>query len=197
MPTQRRSRVFTISMPPEMAAAAEALAKQENRSMSELLREAFRAYHSQRVGAIFDEIGRYAATRAMIVVIDTNVWISALQFALKRGAPRLAIERAAREHTIATCLQIEAEIVRILTKRFGWTVARVTLAMKAALPFPMRMVVNGNLRVCRDPYDDMVLECAVASGARVLITGDKDLLVPDGYNGMRIVTPGKFLQEDS
>jgi len=59
----RRSRVFSISMPPEMAASAEALAKQENRSMSELLREAFRAYHGQRIGAIFDEIGKYAATR--------------------------------------------------------------------------------------------------------------------------------------
>jgi hypothetical protein len=31
--------------------------------MSELLREAFRAYHGQRIGAIFDEIGKYAATR--------------------------------------------------------------------------------------------------------------------------------------
>jgi hypothetical protein len=46
-----------------MAASAVALAKQENRSMSELMREAFRAYHGQRIGAIFDEIGRYAATR--------------------------------------------------------------------------------------------------------------------------------------
>jgi hypothetical protein len=31
--------------------------------MSELLREAFRAYHAQRIAAIFDEIGKYAATR--------------------------------------------------------------------------------------------------------------------------------------
>jgi metal-responsive CopG/Arc/MetJ family transcriptional regulator len=59
----RRSRVFTISMPPEMAESAVSLAKRENRSMSELLREAFRSYHAQRVGAIFDEIGKYAATK--------------------------------------------------------------------------------------------------------------------------------------
>ncbi|MGA2674096.1 MAG: ribbon-helix-helix domain-containing protein [Terracidiphilus sp.] len=63
MPTTRRSRVFTISMPPEMAAAAEQRAKQENRTMSELFREAFRVYHAQQVGAIFDEIGKFAATR--------------------------------------------------------------------------------------------------------------------------------------
>ncbi len=63
MPPTRRSRVFTISMPPEMAVSAEALAKQENRTMSELMREAFRVYHAQRIGTIFDEIGKYAATR--------------------------------------------------------------------------------------------------------------------------------------
>jgi len=61
--SSRRSRVFSISLPPEMAAAAEHLAKQENRTMSELFREAFRVYHAQKIGAIFDEIGRYAATR--------------------------------------------------------------------------------------------------------------------------------------
>jgi predicted transcriptional regulator len=61
--TRRRSRVFTISMPPEMAKAAQSLAKQENRTMSELVREAFRAYHAQRIESIFDEIGKYAATR--------------------------------------------------------------------------------------------------------------------------------------
>jgi hypothetical protein len=63
MPANRRSRVFTISMPPEMAAAAENLAKRENRTISELFREAFRAYHGQRLDAIFDEIGTYAASR--------------------------------------------------------------------------------------------------------------------------------------
>ncbi len=31
--------------------------------MSELFREAFRVYHAQKIGAIFDEIGKYAATR--------------------------------------------------------------------------------------------------------------------------------------
>ena len=59
----RRSRVFSISMPPEMAASAEALAKQENRSMSELLREAFRVYNEHQVARFIDEMGEYAKTR--------------------------------------------------------------------------------------------------------------------------------------
>jgi len=46
-----------------MATAAEFLAKLENRTMSELFREAFRMYHSSRIGLIMDEVGKYAATR--------------------------------------------------------------------------------------------------------------------------------------
>jgi len=63
MRAPRRSRVFTISMPPELAASAEALAKQENRTMSELFREAFRAYDGLRVAKFIDEMGEYAKTR--------------------------------------------------------------------------------------------------------------------------------------
>ena len=37
----------------------------------------------------------------MIVVIDTNVWISALQFAKRRGRPTLALEKAMSEDVIA------------------------------------------------------------------------------------------------
>ena len=50
-------------MPPEMAAAAEFLAKQENRSMSELLREAFRDYNERQISRFFDEMGAYAKSR--------------------------------------------------------------------------------------------------------------------------------------
>jgi hypothetical protein len=50
-------------MPPEMAAAAESLAKRENRTMSELFREAFREYHRSRIGLLLDESAKYAASR--------------------------------------------------------------------------------------------------------------------------------------
>jgi len=63
VPPTRRSRVFTISMPPEMAAAAQYLAKRENRTMSELMREAFRAYDQRQVAGFIDEMGEYARTR--------------------------------------------------------------------------------------------------------------------------------------
>jgi uncharacterized protein len=133
----------------------------------------------------------------MIVVVDTGVWVSALHFALQRGTPRLAIEKAAREHTIAICHAIEEEVLRILPAKFRWFPADVSAAMHAVFPFPLRVDISGNLSVCRDPNDDMVLECAVVSGAQVIVTGDKDLLVLDPYKRIRIVTPAEFLALDN
>ena len=46
---------------------------------------------------------------------------------------------------------------------------------------------------CRDPDDDIYLECALAAGADYLITGDKDLLVLKEYGGVKIVNARIYL----
>ena len=48
----RTTRVYSITMPPNLAKQAERLAKKENRTMSELVREALRRY--QQPPVIFD-----------------------------------------------------------------------------------------------------------------------------------------------
>jgi CopG family transcriptional regulator/antitoxin EndoAI len=63
MATTRTSRVYTISLPPELALKAEALAKRDSRSMSELFREAFRTYYAQQARRALEEIGEYAVSR--------------------------------------------------------------------------------------------------------------------------------------
>ena len=49
------------------------------------------------------------------------------------------------------------------------------------------------IRVVRDPDDDKILACALAARAEYLITRDKDLLSLDGYRGIAILPPEKFL----
>jgi len=61
--SSRKSRVFTISLPPELAQKAEALAQRDSRTMSELFREAFRMYSAQQAQRTLDELGDYAAGR--------------------------------------------------------------------------------------------------------------------------------------
>ena len=130
----------------------------------------------------------------MIVVIDTNVWISALQFAKHRGTPTLALERAMSEDVIATCNEIDAEIMRILTKKFSWGPDQATSALQAILARGVRVKIRGMVKVCRDPHDDMFLECATLAKADLLVAGDKDLLSLGVYEGTRIVTPSEYLR---
>jgi predicted transcriptional regulator len=56
MATQRSSRTFTISFPPDLAEQVERTAKAESRTTSELFREAFRSYRAERARAIFADL---------------------------------------------------------------------------------------------------------------------------------------------
>ena len=48
MPTPRKSKVITFSLPPQMEEQVRQLMKEEGRTMSELIREALRLYMDER-----------------------------------------------------------------------------------------------------------------------------------------------------
>jgi hypothetical protein len=129
----------------------------------------------------------------VIVVLDTNVWISALVFAKRHGTPTGALEKAMREDVIASCHEIEAEILRVLTEKFLWDEDRALAVLKTVLSRSIRVQLHGNVKECRDPNDDMFLECAARAKADLLIAGDQDLLVLGSYKGTRILTPAQYI----
>lgn len=55
--------IINISMPPDMARRIKKVAKEENRTKSELLREAFRKYEFDRDWARIKAVGRATARR--------------------------------------------------------------------------------------------------------------------------------------
>ena len=73
MPAQRTSRTYTISLPPDLAQKAEALAKRDSRTMSELFREAFRAYQAADARKTLINIGAYADTRNLDGYTESDV----------------------------------------------------------------------------------------------------------------------------
>jgi len=46
---------------------------------------------------------------------------------------------------------------------------------------------------CRDPNDDKFLEVALNGRADVIVTGDRDLLAMHPWRGVKIFSPGDFL----
>jgi putative PIN family toxin of toxin-antitoxin system len=128
----------------------------------------------------------------LILVVDSGVWISALHF---KGTPLLAVEQMLAQHQIAVCDTILREIRWALVGKFGWTNAEVDEVLVFYLTGTTQVKVRGNLRgICRDPKDDMVFECAALAEASVIVSGDKDLLAVNTYEGIRVMTPREFLQ---
>jgi putative PIN family toxin of toxin-antitoxin system len=128
-----------------------------------------------------------------MLVIDSGVWISALQF---KGTPLLAVEQSLMRHQVAVCEPILGEVRAALVKKFGWTNAEIQEVFDFYLARATQVRIGGNLKgICRDPKDDMVIECALAAGADLIVTGDKDLLAVRSHRGIRILKPREFLDE--
>jgi putative PIN family toxin of toxin-antitoxin system len=127
----------------------------------------------------------------VIVVLDSGVWVSALQFG---GIPLLALERGLTVDTIAVCDQIVVEVARVLTEKMDWEPGRLRQSLGLYLRDAVRVPVRGLVRgVCRDPKDDMVLECAIQAAAGLIVSGDKDLLAVGSHGGVRIVAPRDYV----
>jgi uncharacterized protein len=127
----------------------------------------------------------------VIVVLDSGVWVSALAFG---GTPRLAVEKAVTVDQLAICDLIQDELARILGEKIGWNHARVVEDMQLYLEKAIWVLVLRELHgVCRDPKDDMILECAINAKAEIIVTGDKDLLVLKEYRGVRIRSPREYV----
>lgn len=128
----------------------------------------------------------------MIVVLDSNVWVSALEFG---GTPGLALTQALTIDQLAISDFIEHEVIRVLTRKFqrdpDALCALLDELLRWAHRVQLRHVVSG---ICRDPNDDPILETAVAASADLLVAGDRDLLSLKSFQGIAIVTPVDYLR---
>jgi putative PIN family toxin of toxin-antitoxin system len=73
---------------------------------------------------------------------------------------------------------------------------KALLAGIASVVSTSRLVrIRRRLEICRDPKDNMLIECCLAAKATVLITGDKDLLsVEDLPFQLETVSPRHFVE---
>jgi|SRR5271154_5605178 len=126
------------------------------------------------------------------VVLDTNVYISALMFG---GLPGSLLDLAfLRSFTLITSSPLLEELDEKLRKKFGVT-AEDAAFVRARLEYVAEVVKpRETLRVIHeDPDDDRVLECAVEGRADVIVSGDRHLLKLSKYQDIPIVTVRQFM----
>ena len=127
------------------------------------------------------------------VVLDTNVWISALNFG---GKPAQILKIAVKKQIRFYCSQtLFAELVGVLRKKFGYSdekIEEVEVLFKKRVKFrEPRITLNV---VKTDPADNRVLECALEAEADYIVSGDKDLLNLGNLKKIKIVNPAEFLR---
>jgi len=117
------------------------------------------------------------------------------------GIPRKAVEKAFAEphiyvsqillneyRNVPLALKSKGKIDHIQFKALISGIA--AFALKAELIYPTRKIA-----VCRDPKDNMLLECCFEAGVNFLITGDKDLLeLGDLPFVLKIITPRQYIK---
>lgn len=132
------------------------------------------------------------------MVIDTNVLIAgllwhgsphALLTQVRSGAlglvssPALLVELA----DVLSRTKFDAVLTRTSTSRER-LLAEVRQLTQVLDPPPLAQPV------CRDPDDDKVLALALAARVELIVSGDRDLLVLQQFEGMPIVDPAQALQ---
>jgi hypothetical protein len=95
-------------------------------------------------------------------------------------------------YRLGASADIEAELAETLANKFGWAPGHVAQVGRRLWTDAL-WCKPANVKASRDPDDDHVLGCALAAGAQLLITGDKDLLTLHPYGAVAIVTPSQFL----
>jgi uncharacterized protein len=129
----------------------------------------------------------------MRVVLDTNVYISALMFG---GLPGSLLDLAMlRSFTLLISPALLEELDEKLREKFGVSAADAAL-VRARLENAAEVVEpRETLKViAEDPDDNRVLECAAESGADVIVSGDRHLLKLAKYQGTSIVTVRQFME---
>ena len=126
------------------------------------------------------------------VTVDSNIYVSALQF----GGIGVRLVGMARLGAIRmdTSEAILAETMGVLRDKFGWDGYRLHFAKLELRKFAHIVVPTQTLEVTGDPDDNRILECAIAAGSDCIVTYDKDLLCLDEYAGIKIISAVDFLQ---
>jgi putative PIN family toxin of toxin-antitoxin system len=130
------------------------------------------------------------------IVADTNIYISALNFA-GTADEVLALGRAGLIE-IYISRAILDEIDGVLARKFRWSATRVREARGAIGDFTILVHPHDAVSVVsEDEADNRILECALAAGADAIVTGDHHLLELRRFGSVRITTPREFLDAES
>ena len=132
----------------------------------------------------------------MRVVVDVNVWISALLWGGVADQVLILAEERKIIIYASKALFLELETTLRRTK-FQSKIQSVNLKVEDVINATKDVIqfcptISVDAPQLREPKDTIVLAAAIAANAEIIITGDLDLLVLTEFNGIPILTVQNF-----
>jgi len=129
------------------------------------------------------------------IITDTNILISYL-IGKKLKSLRNLFEKENIEFIINEKL-IEEFVRKVTLPKFRkyFEVDKALAFIKFLKRRATFVVVNSELKICRDSKDNFLLALAKDAGADFLITGDKDLLVLKRFENTTIISLNEFIKQ--
>ena len=129
----------------------------------------------------------------MRVVFDTNILVSALVF--PGGQGEAALRRIVEEtDQLILSRPILDELLDVLGRKFARDVEELAHVAVFLSEIAVIVAPKRRLHVVKDDPDNRIIECAVASRADAIVTGDKALLALKNYGNTRMLTLRSFLE---
>lgn len=137
------------------------------------------------------------------VLIDTNVWVSAL--INPKGAPAKVKDAWIKNKFEALIsLPILEELTEVLQRpriknKYQLTDEEIAQFLTLINHKAKHVVIARDLKICRDPDDNLVLETALKGNAQYMVSRDDDIKRDEEIirhmeeRGIRVMTVSKFL----
>lgn len=128
----------------------------------------------------------------MRVVLDTNIYVSALIFPNSQAGIALARILAGRD-TLIISREILVELLTILARKFSRDMEALSQVAVVLMQIAEMATPRKRLHILTDEPDNRILECAKAGEADCIVTRDKAMLRLGSYQGIRIISLRQYL----
>jgi putative PIN family toxin of toxin-antitoxin system len=140
----------------------------------------------------------------LVALLDTNVWVSA--FLKPSGPPGQVIAAwSPNKFSVVTSLSQLTELAEVLIRprlmrRYKYPQRDAEMFVQLIAARASMVETSGELKICRDPDDNEILEATISGRAQYLVTRDDDLkrdvdlIKMARRNGVRVVSVRQFLR---
>ena len=128
----------------------------------------------------------------MKVVFDSNIFVSSLVIPGSQ-AEKAVLKIIEANHTLIISKEIINEVLEVLARKFSRDREALSRTAVYLSNLAIKVRTTKRIRVLKDEPDNRILECAVAGGANLIVTGDKEMLRLKQFEGIKIISLRGYL----